>query len=106
MGKAYSYVRMSTPEQRKGDSLRRQTELAENYARANNLELDATFKLHDIGVSAFDGSNLISRPTRIILGRGQDRHNREGIILTCGIDGQIIKNSCADFNELVLGVVG
>jgi|GEM_PF-5511149 len=32
MTKAYSYIRFSTPEQLKGDSLRRQKEASEQYA--------------------------------------------------------------------------
>jgi hypothetical protein len=36
--KAYSYVRFSTPEQAKGDSLRRQTDRARAWAVANDLE--------------------------------------------------------------------
>ena len=58
MNKAYSYVRMSTTQQLMGDSLRRQTEKARDYAKTNGLDLDEGFKLHDIGLSAFDGSNL------------------------------------------------
>jgi DNA invertase Pin-like site-specific DNA recombinase len=54
---AYSYIRFSTLEQRKGDSLRRQLQLAEDYARENDLTLDTTFKLHDLGVSAYKGRN-------------------------------------------------
>lgn len=55
--KAYSYTRFSTPEQAKGDSLRRQTQAAEEYARQNDLELDAALNFHDAGVSAFGGDN-------------------------------------------------
>jgi DNA invertase Pin-like site-specific DNA recombinase len=58
VNKAYSYVRMSTTQQLMGDSLRRQTEKARDYARSNGLDLDEGFKLHDIGLSAFDGTNL------------------------------------------------
>lgn len=57
MPTAYSYIRFSTLEQRKGDSLRRQLQLAEDYARENGLTLDTTFKLHDLGVSAYKGRN-------------------------------------------------
>jgi DNA invertase Pin-like site-specific DNA recombinase len=53
--KAYSYVRMSTDIQLKGDSLRRQKESSKNYAEENNLELIET--LQDIGISAFSGKN-------------------------------------------------
>ena len=55
--KAYSYVRFSSPEQAKGDSLRRQTEAAERYAAANDLDLDRTLTLRDLGVSAYTGRN-------------------------------------------------
>lgn len=55
---AYSYVRMSTQQQLKGDSLRRQLERSREYAAENNLRLDDT--LHDIGVSAYTGANVRS----------------------------------------------
>lgn len=54
---AYSYIRFSSAEQRKGDSLRRQTALSEEYAAANNLTLDDTLSLLDLGVSAYKGAN-------------------------------------------------
>jgi len=53
--KAYSYIRFSTPDQLKGDSLRRQLESSRAYAKENNLVLDET--LRDIGISAFRGKN-------------------------------------------------
>ncbi|AWL03279.1 recombinase family protein [Massilia oculi] len=55
---AYSYIRFSTSEQQKGDSLRRQTELSERYASAHGLTLDTSLHLHDLGLSAFDRSNI------------------------------------------------
>jgi len=55
---AYSYIRFSTSEQKKGDSLRRQTELSERYAAAHGLTLDNSVHLHDLGLSAFDRSNI------------------------------------------------
>ena len=35
--KCYSYIRFSTPEQSKGDSLRRQLELSANYAKEKKV---------------------------------------------------------------------
>lgn len=58
MPTAYSYIRFSSTEQLKGDSLRRQSELSKNYAEANGLELDTKLNLRDLGISAFDKSNL------------------------------------------------
>lgn len=58
MPTAYSYVRFSTPEQIKGDSIRRQVELSQNYAEAHGLTLDDSLQLTDFGVSAFKSDNF------------------------------------------------
>lgn len=55
--KVFSYSRFSKPEQARGDSLRRQTDLAEKYAKEHDLELDRTLKA-DEGLSAYSGANL------------------------------------------------
>jgi DNA invertase Pin-like site-specific DNA recombinase len=55
---AYSYIRFSTPEQLKGDSLRRQIELSEVYAEKHGLNLDKSLSIKDLGISAFDSSNI------------------------------------------------
>ncbi|MHB2211679.1 recombinase family protein [Methylobacterium sp. CM6257] len=55
--KAYSYLRFSTADQAKGDSFRRQTALAEDYARRNGLDLDTELTFEDRGISAFSGRN-------------------------------------------------
>jgi DNA invertase Pin-like site-specific DNA recombinase len=56
--KAFSYIRMSTEGQLKGDSLRRQVERSKQYAADHGLDLDVTTSFNDIGVSAFRGKNL------------------------------------------------
>jgi len=53
--KAFSYIRFSTPEQENGDSLRRQTEASEQYAKAHSLVLDDSLRLTDRGLSAYRG---------------------------------------------------
>lgn len=55
MPKAYSYIRMSTPEQLKGDSKRRQLARTHKYAEDHGLELIDSFR--DLGISAFRGKN-------------------------------------------------
>ena len=57
MARAYSYIRFSTPEQAEGDSLRRQTELSESYAKRHKLVFDRSLNLKDEGLSAFSGDN-------------------------------------------------
>ncbi|WP_241172167.1 recombinase family protein [Serratia marcescens] len=51
-GIAYSYVRFSSKRQELGDSLRRQTEMAEEYAIKNGLKLSSK-NFQDLGISAF-----------------------------------------------------
>ena len=58
MAKAYSYTRFSTPEQARGDSLRRQVALAEAYSASHGLDLDAELTFRDLGISAFRGANV------------------------------------------------
>jgi DNA invertase Pin-like site-specific DNA recombinase len=58
--KAYSYLRFSTPEQGKGDSHRRQTQLAADFALRRGLTLDTELTFHDLGVSAFRGTNRVT----------------------------------------------
>lgn len=53
--RAYSYIRFSTPEQGKGDSLRRQVDAARACAAALGLELDES--LRDLGRSAYSGAH-------------------------------------------------
>ena len=56
--KAYSYLRMSTELQLKGDSRRRQIDASRAYAEAHGLELTEDAELEDIGISAFKGANV------------------------------------------------
>jgi len=58
MPKAYSYIRFSSAKQEAGDSLARQVRLSEEYAAKHGLELDTELNLRDLGISAFDRSNL------------------------------------------------
>ena len=70
MRKAYSYIRMSSEKQLRGDSLRRQLTLSEDYAKEKNLTLvdhiDGT-PLKDIGVSGFRGVNATKGVLSIFL---------------------------------------
>ncbi len=56
--RAYSYIRFSTPEQQHGDSFKRQYELTLAYAQSKGLILDERLTYKDLGVSAYDRSNV------------------------------------------------
>jgi DNA invertase Pin-like site-specific DNA recombinase len=56
--KAYSYIRMSTAEQVKGSSLRRQIAKSREYAEEHRLDLVDGRQIIDKGLSAFTGANI------------------------------------------------
>ncbi len=93
--KAYSYLRFSTPEQMQGDSFRRQTEAARDYADRNGLDLDQELTFRDLGVSAYQGANVVEgalgqfieavdtgrvRPGSFLLVENLDRLSRDKIM--------------------------
>lgn len=55
---AYSYVRWSSLPQGKGHTEERQTDLAEEYAKARGLVLDTERNMRDAGVSGWSGRNV------------------------------------------------
>src|SRR5262245_61955697 len=54
---AYSYIRFSSHEQAKGDSLRRQPDAAAAWCERHGMRLDETTTLRDLGKSAFTGKH-------------------------------------------------
>jgi DNA invertase Pin-like site-specific DNA recombinase len=54
---AYSYIRFSTPDQIKGDSLRRQTEATAAWCAAHGVRLDDATTYRDLGKSAYTGKH-------------------------------------------------
>src|SRR5262245_4840187 len=90
---AYSYVRFSTPEQSQGDSLRRQTELAERYCERKGWVLDGS-TYRDLGVRAFKGKDALVgnlgeflkavrsgavKPGSALIVESLDRTSRQGV---------------------------
>ena len=55
--RAYSYMRFSTLEQGKGDSLNRQTTMAREWTERRGVLLDTELNLTDRGMSAYHGDN-------------------------------------------------
>ena len=93
MALAYSYIRMSRPEQMRGDSLRRQVEAADAWAKARGVTIDESIR--DIGVSAYRGKNHtegalgaflklvtdgVIKPGSYLLVESLDRLSREAVL--------------------------
>ncbi len=74
-GTAISYTRFSSLGQANGDSINRQVKKAEAYAEKHGLHLDQQLSFRDLGVSAFDQSNL--------------KHGSLGLLLQAVKDGRI-----------------
>jgi DNA invertase Pin-like site-specific DNA recombinase len=107
MTRAYSYLRFSTPEQMLGDSYRRQTQLAQEYAARRGLVLDDSLRFEDKGVSAYRGKNAKVGALRAFLDAVEagaveegsyllveslDRISRDAILAAQGLFLQIIQS--------------
>ena len=133
--KAYSYIRMSTDIQIRGDSLRRQSEASKKYALDHDLDLVEDFKLEDIGVSAFHGKNIAHGSLGRFLALVEDRRIPQGSyllvesldrisrqnpqaattlflqILQAGVnivtltDNHVYRTGSADFTDIIVSVV-
>ena len=94
---AYSYLRISSDQQRVGDGIRRQMETSKKYAEVMGYELVDT--LSDIGVSAFKGRNAKEgalgvfiaaiesgsvKPNSVLIVESLDRLSREGVLTAFG----------------------
>lgn len=81
MPKVYSYVRFSHSAQAAGDSLRRQTEKTTRWAKEHGYELDESLTLRDLGVSAYDRTNLRRGALGLFLAAARDGKVKKGSIL-------------------------
>lgn len=105
--KCYSYIRFSTPHQIHGDSLRRQTALAEQWAKNNGYVLDDSLRLRDFGISGYSGANKVKGtafgdfleevrlgrivPGSILLVENLDRVSREQILDALSVISDIVR---------------
>jgi len=85
MTKAYSYTRMSTPDQLKGDSKRRQVEMARSYADRHGMEI--VDRYDDLGVSAYHGMNVaLGALSKFIAAVDEGRVDRGSVLIVESID--------------------
>lgn len=78
---AISYLRFSTPEQEQGDSFRRQTKAADDYAARHGLYLRDDLRFADRGISAFRGANGASGALAAIARAAEDGSLPKGTYL-------------------------
>ena len=105
MRTAYSYRRISSPEQLKGTGLDRQSESAVAYCKKHNLRLDDTLKLSDKGISAFKGDNVLRGSLGKFLELVDKGRIKKGSVLLVESIDRISRQCVLDAQELFLGIV-
>jgi DNA invertase Pin-like site-specific DNA recombinase len=103
--RAYSYIRMSTDLQLRGDSLRRQMEASRRYADTHHLHLAEQDELRDIGISAFKGDNIADGALGGFLRAVRDRKVPPGSVLLVEsldrLSRQEVRRSLSLFLEVI-----
>jgi DNA invertase Pin-like site-specific DNA recombinase len=93
------------PEQSKGDSLRRQVALAEEYAEQHGLTLDRKLKLTDLGVSSFRGANATTGALSTFLRAITDGKVVPGSVLLVENLDRLSRDEIGNSFELLMGIL-
>ena len=104
----YSYIRFSTTEQQKGDSARRQLEATKQFINKNKHKgfiLDESLSFQDLGVSAFDRSNIEKGALGKFLQLVDDGRIKPGSILIVEALDRISRDNAVDFQILFLEII-
>lgn len=105
MPRVISYTRFSSRSQAKGDSYRRQTEMALDWCRDNGLELDTSLVLEDLGESAYTGANAKRGALAVLQKLCQDGKIEPGTILLVEAFDRLTRLPLPDAYELLLSLV-
>lgn len=108
MPKAYSYKRFSSEQQATGDSLRRQTELAERYVLNNpelELELDTKMDMTDSGLSAYKSVHLKKGALGVFTRAVEDGQIDEGSYLLVESIDRLYRSQPAEALPMLLSLV-
>lgn len=98
-----SYLRFSRPEQLKGDSIRRQLTLGEQWAEKHGLKIADSFR--DLGISAFRGKNAAEGNLSRLLGFIDSGRIPPGSVLLIEQLDRLSRNALLDALELFLSIV-
>jgi DNA invertase Pin-like site-specific DNA recombinase len=103
MPKAYSYIRMSSQKQKRGDSLRRQLQLSESYAKKKGLTIDSSLK--DLGVSAFKSQNIEKGELGVFLDKIQKGEINIGSYLLIESLDRLSRNEVLDALQIFMSII-
>jgi DNA invertase Pin-like site-specific DNA recombinase len=100
-----SYTRFSSPKQARGDSYRRQTEMALRWCLAHGLELDTDLRLEDLGVSGFSGANARRGALRALQLMCLEQRLEPGTILLIEALDRLTRLPLPEAQELLLSLI-
>src|SRR5262249_43244502 len=103
--RAYSYIRFSSPEQAKGDSLRRQLVLTDALVKKHGWVLDDSLHLRDLAVSAFRGTNVTEGAFAGFLAAIEANKVPRGSVLIVESLDRITRQEPFDSLPLVMGIL-
>ncbi|MEX0681003.1 MAG: recombinase family protein [Balneolales bacterium] len=103
--KAYSYIRFSTPEQIKGDSIRRQTQYSEEVASKLGLTLDTSLALTDKGLSGYKGDHRTKGALGIFLKLVEDGEIPTGSVLIIEALDRLSREGMLEASHLMMGIL-
>ena len=98
-----SYLRFSRPEQLKGDSIRRQLALGEEWAKRHDLKIADSFR--DLGMSAFRGKNAAEGALSQLLKLADEGRLPRGSVLLIEQLDRLSRNALLDALELFLSII-
>jgi len=98
-----SYLRFSRPEQLKGDSIRRQLALGDEWAKRNKMKIADTFR--DLGISAFRGKNAAEGALSQLLALIDSGRIPRGSVLLIEQLDRLSRNALLEALELFLSII-
>jgi DNA invertase Pin-like site-specific DNA recombinase len=104
--KVYSYVRFSSPEQKKGDSFDRQLQAAKKYAECAGLVLDDSLSMRDEGLSGFKGDHIKKGALGRFLKLVEDGSIMVGSTLLVESIDRLSREAVMDAFNLFSGILG
>lgn len=102
---AYSYLRFSSTEQKKGNSFERQIKARDAYVAKKGLNLDSSFVMEDAGVSAFRGMNAATGTLRVFLDACEQGRIRPGSFLIVENLDRLSRDETLEAVMLFLGIL-
>ena len=106
MPRVISYVRFSSERQKHGESYRRQIASTLDYCQRHGLILDESFRISDLGVSAYRGKNLLDGALGQFVSAVECGRIEKGTILIVESLDRLSRDTVDEALQLFLRIIG